>query len=294
MVQSTRVADKVSRGVIYLLLGVCAFVCVAPVINTLALSLSDGALAAPGRVKFWPVGFSLDAYIVLFQDGMFMRSFLVSMERVLLGGGINILLCLLMAYPLSKNKNEFKWRNIYMWTIVFTMLFSGGLIPWYYVISRVGIMDTMWALVLPSAVPVFSVIVLMNFFRGVPKSMEEAAVIDGAGPLRILVRIYIPLSLPSIATVTLFSVVSHWNSFFDGIILINSQEKIPLSSYIQRFVVQPGFESVNKDVLIRMDKISSSTLNASKYMISMVPILLMYPFLQRYFIHGLVLGSVKE
>lgn len=294
MVQSNKIADKLWKVIITLVLGLSGILCIAPIINTLAISLSDSAQAVAGRVTFWPVGFSLNSYAVLLDDKQFLRSFLVSLERVLLGGGINVALCILMAYPLSKSAKEFKWRNYYMWIIVFTMLFSGGLIPWYYVITKVGIQDTIWALVLPGAVQVFSVIILMNYIKGIPKELEEAATVDGAGPIYILVRIIVPLALPSIATIALFSIVFHWNSFFDGIILINTQEKIPLQTYIQRFVVQPGFESMNKDIQIKLSKLSNSTLNASKVIISMIPVLCVYPFLQRYFIHGLVMGAVKE
>ena len=120
-----------------------------------------------------------------------------------------------------------------MWIIVFTMLFSGGIVPWYMVISKLGLINSIWALVLPGAVPVFNVILLMNFFKGIPKELEEAAFIDGAGPLKILLKIFIPISMPSLATITLFVIVGHWNNFFDGIILINDSEKIPLQTYLR-------------------------------------------------------------
>ncbi|HZG75795.1 MAG TPA: carbohydrate ABC transporter permease, partial [Paenibacillus sp.] len=168
-------------------------------------------------------------------------------------------------------------------------------IPWYMVIQKLGLMDSIWALVLPGAVPIFNVILLMNFFRSLPKELEEAGVMDGAGPWYMLVRIFLPVSLPALATVTLFTIVGHWNSFFDGLILINSPEKLPLQTYIQTLVVEmSNLNLMNPEDIQRMEEISNRTMNAAKIVVAMIPILLVYPFLQRYFIHGIVMGSVKE
>jgi ABC-type glycerol-3-phosphate transport system permease component len=184
-----------------------------------------------------------------------------------------------------------------MWILVFTMLFHGGLIPWYLTIKNLELLDTIWALVLPGAVPVYNIILLMNFFRNLPKELMEAAEIDGAGPWYIMARIFVPLSLPAIATVTLFSIVGHWNSFFDGLVLMNSQDNYPLQTYIQTLVVQINAEmmaTMSTDQLVDLMKISNRTFNAAKIIVSMIPIVLLYPFIQRFFIHGLTLGSVKE
>ena len=174
------------------------------------------------------------------------------------------------------------------------MLFSGGLIPIYMVVNAVGIMDSIWALVLPGAVPVFNVIIMMNFFRQVPKELEEAATIDGARQATILAKIYLPLSVPSIATVTLFSMVGHWNAFFDGLIYMNSPRNYPLQTYIQTLVLgQHDFTRLTVEEIKRMSQTSSKTLNNAKIIVSMIPMMMVYPFLQRYFVKGLVLGSVK-
>lgn len=181
-----------------------------------------------------------------------------------------------------------------MWVVVFTMLFNGGLIPWYMTIRRLGIIDTIWALVLPGAVPVFNVILLMNFFRGIPRELGEAAVIDGAGKIYTLVRIYLPISVPALATLLLFSVVGHWNSFFDGLILMNKPKNYPLQTYIHQLVVRIDIQDIHDpETLKQLQAISNRTFNAAKIVVSMIPILIIYPFLQRFFISGIVLGSVK-
>ncbi|MFC3767986.1 carbohydrate ABC transporter permease [Paenibacillus sp. GCM10012303] len=229
------------------------------------------------------------------QDTQFFQSFIVSLQRVLLGGALQFLITVLMAFPLSRDNSKFRGRNVYMWAVVFAMIFSGGLIPWYLTVKAVGLIDTIWALVLPGAVPVFNVILLMNFFRSLPKELDEASAMDGAGPWYLLLNIYIPLSLPALATVTLFSVVGHWNAFFDGLLLIHSPEKMPLQTYINSFLLQPAqLEGLDPEQLKIMMQTSDQGLNAAKVMVSMIPILLIYPLLQRYFIHGIVLGSVKE
>ncbi len=284
-----------SRWVINAGLAVTALVCIAPVVHTAALSFSEQAAAAAGGVTFWPVRFSLASYQKLLGDLQFFRSFAISVIRVLLGCSINFALTVLMAFPLSREPRAFRARNLYAWACVFTMLFNGGLIPWYMTIAKLGIIDTIWALVLPGAVPVFNVILLMNFFRNTPKELEEAAIVDGAGPWQVLASIFLPVSLPALATVTLFSVVWHWNMFFDGLILINRSANYPLQTYIQTLLVDISFINLKdpKD-LERMMRISNRTLNAAKIVVSMIPILAVYPFLQRYFIHGIVLGAVKE
>lgn len=295
MVESKSLGFRVFNIIIGVIMAAIAFACVAPLINTLAISFSDAGKAQAGFVSFWPIGFTLDAYKKIVADHKFLHSFLISVERVLLGGGLNMVLTIFMAYPLSKETKVFKARSIYMWIMVFTMLFNAGIIPWYLTIKQLGLIDSFWALILPGAVPVFNVIILMNFFRGVPKEIEEAAIVDGAGPWSILIKIFLPISIPSLATIGLFTVVGHWNSFFDGLMLMNSPDKYPLQTYIQQFVVVVDSSRIRTpEELKELMKLSGKTLNASKIFISMVPILLVYPFLQRYFITGLVLGSVKE
>jgi len=281
--------------VITVLLIVIAFLSLAPMLNTIMISISSSAAVNAGEVNFIPIDINFSSYEKILNDSKFWRAFLISVERVVLGGGINMLLTILMAYPLSRSVGQFRSRNIYMWIIIFTMLFSGGVVPWYMVISELKLINTIWALVLPGAVPVFNVILLMNFFKGIPKELEEAAFMDGAGPLKILFKIFLPVSLPSLATITLFVIVGHWNNFFDGIVLINDSNKIPLQTYLQQLsLTRDQMQNLTVEQLQQYNKISNTTLNSAKILVSMIPIMLIYPFLQRYLNHGIVLGSVKE
>jgi ABC-type glycerol-3-phosphate transport system permease component len=181
-----------------------------------------------------------------------------------------------------------------MWILIFSMLFSGGLIPWYLTVKSLGLIDNIWALVLGNSVPVFDVILVMNFFRNLPKEIEEAALMDGAGPWRLLWEIQLPLAVPVLATVTLFSVVYHWNEFFNGLVLMTRQANYPLQTYIQQLVVVINTGTMSQDQLRSLNELSNQTLNAAKIFIAIIPILVIYPFLQRYFISGITLGSVKE
>lgn len=297
MVRATTLRSRVGAGLLLLILAFIAGLSLFPIVHTLAVSLSASAAADAGEVYLVPVQFNLSSYNTMLQDPAFFRAFGVSLERVALGGGLNFLLTVLMAYPLSKAVHDFPARQYYIWFVVFTLLFSGGLVPWYMTISSLHLLNTIWALVLPTAVPVFNVILLMNFFRSLPPELEEAAWMDGAGPWYILWRIYVPLSLPALATVTLFSMVGHWNSFFDGLILMNDPRNYPLQTYIQQLVIQNNgvnFSQMTSDQIKALLETSNATLNAAKLIIAMVPILLVYPFLQRFFIKGIVLGSVKE
>ena len=283
--------------VIYLILFFFCIICLVPLLNTVAMSLSDKTSAAGGRVGLWPVNFTLQPYREIVNDRQYIRSFGISVERVILGTCINMFFSITMAYPLSKSKYHFHFRNVYMWIMVFTMMFGGGLVANYIWLKNLGLLDTMWILVLPGAVPTFSVIVLMNFFRGLPSALEEAALVDGANPWQIMYRIFLPLSLPSLATISLFAIVGHWNSYFDGKIYINSLAKLPLQTYIQALTADLTAEQMAnmspEEILARME-VSNLTFNCAKVVICTIPVLVIYPFLQKYFVTGLVMGSVKE
>nr|WP_202914613.1 carbohydrate ABC transporter permease [Paenibacillus antri] len=284
---------KVFLVVNYTLLFFAALACILPLINVLAISFSAKAAAAAGYVKLWPVDFTLSSYQYALSKPEFLDGFFVSVERVALGFGVNMLLTVLTAYPLAKERTSFRTRHIYAWFFIVTMLFNGGLIPTYMTIKETGLLDSIWALVLPGAVPVFNVILLMNFFRNLPKEIEEAALIDGAGHWRILWQIFVPLSLPAIATVTLFTVVHHWNSWFDGLIYMNSPANYPLQSYLQTIIITPELNAVSGNELLDMNEVSDRTFKAAQVFLASLPVLLLYPFLQKFFMKGLVMGSVK-
>ena len=273
-----------------------AALCLFPIINVLSVSLSSSSAAAAGQVGIWPVEFSLSSYTYALTKKSFLTAFVVSLKRAALGISVNMLLTILAAYPLSKTKRELWGRNLYAWFFFFTMIFNGGLIPWYMVIKQVGLIDNILALILPSAVQVFFVLVLMNFFRQLPKEISESALIDGAGHWSIMWKIHVPLSLPSIATLVLFSFVFHWNSWFDGLILMTSPIRYPLQTYMQAIleVVDPlRLKGMTAEQIAELMKVSNRTLKSSQIFIAAAPVLAIYPFLQRYFMKGLLLGSVK-
>lgn len=273
-----------------------ALLCLLPIINVLAVSLSSATSAAAGEVGLWPVEFTLRSYEYALTKKLFLTAFGVSLKRVGLGLAINLLCTILTAYPLSKTKRELTGRNLYAWFFFVTMIFSGGLIPWYMVIKQVGLIDSIFALILPGAVPVFFVLILMNFFRQLPKEISESAIVDGAGHWSILWKIYLPLSLPSLATVSLFTIVGHWNSWFDGLVLMTAPDKYPLQTYLRGILDVMGplsFKGLTAEQIKELVKVSGRTLKASQIFIAAAPVLAIYPFLQKYFMKGLILGSVK-
>ena len=295
MVQPKSASSYLYKGLVIFFLLLLTMLCLLPIVHTLATSFSSRAAVISGRVGLLPVGFSTIAYERILDDSMFIQSFKNSVVRVILGGGINLVLTILTAYPLSRSRERFPQRNIYMWYIVFSMLFAGGIMPSYLLIKNLGLLDTIWVLVLPGALPIFNMLVLMNYFRGLPSEIEEAAVIDGASAWVMMVKIMVPLAIPSIATVTLFSIVNHWNAFFDGVIYINSGTKKPLQTYLQSLVIdQSQFMNMTAEERQRLEELTSKNFNAAKLLVSMIPILAVYPFLQRFFVTGLVLGSVKS
>ena len=224
----------------------------------------------------------------------FLRSVGISVARVVLGTIFSLTVILLMSYPLSKSKREFKYRDIFMWILIFCFLFNGGLIPWYITMKNYGLINTMAGLVLAGGVPVFNVILVMNFFRNIPKSLEEAAIVDGAGAWLILLRVIIPISKPVIATVTLFTIVNYWNEFFQGLVLSTTEKMYPLQTYIQQMVVTLNMTNMTLEQYHNVSQLSNQGLNAAKIFVALIPVLLIYPLLQKYFITGITLGAVKE
>lgn len=294
MVRDISRGAKIGDGIIMSFLIIVTFLCFAPIWHTFVMSFSSSAASNAGMVSLWPVDFNLHSYARILEDQKFFSAFGVSLHRVLLGGAVNFALSVMMAYPLSRSAKEFKLRTAIMWFLVFCMLFKSGLIPIYLTVQGYGLVNSIWALVLPVAVPVFNVILLMNFFRSIPKELDQAALMDGAGPWYTMFKIYLPLSVPALATITLFSLVMHWNSFLDGLIYMSRTENYPLQTYIQQLVVRINYEAMTGEEIAEAVQVSNKTLNAAKIIVSMIPIVAVYPFIQRYFIHGIMIGSVKE
>ncbi|BFH63171.1 MULTISPECIES: carbohydrate ABC transporter permease [Paenibacillus] len=279
-----------------LLLSAITLLGVIPFIHLLSISLSSNTAAMAGEVKLWPVGFNLDAYRYLGEKVEFFRSLWVSVERVVLGTAVNMLLVFITAFPLSKSTDQFKQRTLYVWFFAITMFFGGGLIPTYIIVKNTGLIDSIWALILPGALNVWNMVLMLNFFRTIPKELDEAATIDGAGHWRILWRIYLPVSLPSIATIGLFTIVGHWNAWFDGILYLNSPEKYPLQTYLSTLIMSLNSQmtSISIEQIQAMENLSEKTLRTAQIFMGALPIMVVYPFLQKYFVKGMTVGSVKE
>ena len=279
----------------YIFLILTSLICVLPFINLLAVSFSQGAAVSAGSVTFWPIDFTTKAYEFAIANGKFLKALFISTERVVLGVSINLLLMIITAYPLSKTKEKVAGRNIYMVFFVITMLINGGLIPTYLVVVKTHLINSIWALILPGALPVYNMLILMNFLRGLPEELEEAAFIDGAGPFQVLGKILLPVLKPALATVGLFCIVGHWNSWFDGVIYMNDTSKLPLQSYLQTLL--QNFDQIMQksgtDYAKLLSMMNARTGRAAQLFLGAVPIMLIYPFLQKYFTKGLVLGSVK-
>ena len=288
--------SKIFDVINYIILTFMALLCILPIINVLAISFSSSTQAAVGAVKLLPKDFTTAAYEYALSKPQFSRSFMISVLRVVLGVTVQMFFTVLAAYPLSKRTREFRMRNIYIWFFFITTLISGGMIPLYMVVKETGLMNTIWALIIPGAVPVFNIILLLNFFRQLPQELYESSLMDGAGHMTILFRIYLPLSLPALATLTLFTAVGHWNSWFDGMIYMSSQTEYPLQTYLQSLMVVKDVNTtqlVSKDEMMQLAALSDKTVRAAQIFIATLPILLIYPFVQRFFMKGLVIGSVK-
>lgn len=277
-----------------IVLSLFALSCLFPFFNVLAISLSSSPAVATGKVFLWPVEFTMESYKFVVEKPEFFQAFMISVYKVLIGTTVNMVLTILLAYPLSKSAREFKSRNVYMWFFLVTMVFNGGLIPWYMIIKSTYLINSFWALIIPSAVQVFNLVILTNFFKALPKGIEEAAYMDGASHWRILWRIFVPLSTPALATLVLFCVVTHWNSWFEGLILMNTPNKYPLQSYLQTVIVNRDVKLMSMQDVRVLTMVSERTSRAAQVFVATLPVLFVYPFLQRYFMTGIVLGGVKE
>lgn len=286
-------AEKVFGVINVILLVVLAVVCAAPIVNTLAVSLSNSAEVAAGNILFWPKKFTLDAYEFILTRSAFFDSFIVTIKRLVLGTIIQMVLVVLCAYPLSMENKNFRMRTVYVWIFVFTMLFGGGVVPLYLTVKQAGMLGTIWALIIPGCVPVYNILLTLNSFRGLPKELGESFSIDGAGHLRTMLQLYVPLCKPTLATILLFTMVGHWNSWFDGMLYMNSPESYPLATYLRSVIISFDFTKVNSEDAYLLARISTRTSKCAQIIVSMVPIMMVYPFLQKYFVKGIVMGSVK-
>lgn len=293
MIENKSIGSKIFDLCNVIILIVITLACVVPLWYILMVSVSSKEAVNAGQVAFWPVGFNLLSYQKILGEVAFLKSFWISIQRVVLGGIFGVGCTLLVAYPLSKTNRQFPKRNIFMWILIFCMLFNGGTIPWYMTMRNYHLIDNIWGLVLSGSLPVFNVIMAMNFFRNLPSELEEAAYVDGAGPWTSFIKVNIPLAKPMIATITLLTIVGHWNDFFQGLVLNTKQSNYPLQTYIQQMVVTQNYSTMTVEQIEEMVQLNNQSLDAAKIFIAMVPILIIYPFLQKYFVKGITLGSVK-
>ncbi len=294
----TSLSRKIFLVVNYIILTVLALICILPFVNLLAISFSAKSAVIANEVTLWPVGFSVNSYHFILKSSQFMKSLLISVERTVPGVILNTVLAVLTAYPLSKSVQEFRLRNYFSWFFVITILFNGGLIPTYLVVKYTGLLNSILSLILPGALNVFNMLVVMNYMRSLPKELEEAAYIDGAGHTQVLTKVVLPVCKPTIATIILFSFVSHWNSWFDGMIYMDTVDRYPLQSYLQTVIINTesffrNASNTSSEIANYVKLVNARTTSAAQLFLAITPILCIYPFLQRYFTTGLVMGSVK-
>lgn len=274
-------------------LTVTTIICLLPLLHILALSFSSPFAASSGKVGVLPVDFTLEAYKYVVQNKEFWRAFGITIIRLALGVPLTLVIIFITAYPLSKSDEKFKGRKFYTAFFMIPMLFGSGLVPAYMTYMRYGLINNIWVLILPGLVPISSIILLMNFMRGLPAELEEAASIDGAGPLKCLFHVVLPLTVPAIATVALFCIVGHWNSWFDGILYMNHPDKYPLQSYLQTSILTYDSRTITQKDIALMQTVSDQTSRAAQIFVATFPVLIVYPFFQKHFTKGLVMGSVK-
>jgi len=282
---------QISNAVFFFIVCVA---CLMPIIQVLSISLSSSAAVAAGRVILLPSELTFRSYEHILRREEFWQAMGISSVRVFLGVSFGMLMTILMAYPLSKPSSVFCARTVLMWLLIFTMLFSGGIIPTFMIVKYTGLMNNILSLVIPSSIQAFNIILLTNFFRAIPRDLEESAYMDGAGSFRILFSLYVPLSLPALTTLIVFTMVFHWNSWFDGLIYMTDARLYPLQTFLQTILVTPNLTMVTRATAELMRVVSDRTLMAAQIFVAAIPICLLYPFLQRYFVAGIMLGGVKE
>ncbi len=273
---------------IYVFMTVLAFITVFPVLNLVGVSLSDAASVS--SVIVFPRGFTLDAYAYVFQKSFLVRSFFISVARVIVGTAIQTVVTVFTAYALSKPDSLFRGRTVYAWFFFLAMIFDGGIIPFYMMVKQLNMLDSFFSMVVPSAVQVFNIILLLNFFKQLPKELEESAMLDGAGYALLLWKVIVPVAKPAIATGVIFGMVGHWNAWLDGMMFMKLPEDYPLQTYVQSVIAGGNVTSGVSDF---SDKISDRNTQAALITVAMLPMVLSYPFMQKYFEKGLIVGSVK-
>lgn len=262
---------------------------ILPFIHLAAKSLSSEAYVLAKEVFFWPKGFTLLSYQYVLENRQFFYSFTNSVFLAVVGTALSMAITILAAYPLSRK--QVPYMRVFMLTIVITMFFSGGLIPTYLVVKGTGLINSIWSLIIPVVLSPFNLILIRNFFTGVPEALEESARMDGAGNFRILLSIFLPLSVPALATISMFYAVGYWNSFFNALMYITERRWMPLQMFLLQLISEEGVNDLAMTDVFR--EITAETIRAATILCAVIPILCVYPFIQRYFVQGIMLGAVK-
>lgn len=270
-------------------LGALGLLCLLPFIHVIAKSLSDQGAVLSGQVGLIPIGTHFNNYLQVIFEPRFLNAFTISVFVTVVGTFASMLITVLAAYPLSKP--EFRGRKIFMLMYVFAMVFYGGMVPNFMLMQFIGLIDTVWAMIIPFLVIPFNLFVVKTFFEGMPTSIEESAKIDGASNIRILFSIILPISLPVLATISLFYAVTYWNSYFHAMLFITSQELKPLQVFLLEMI--QGTDEISRMNAEENVNFAPEGIRSTTVILAALPIILIYPFLQKHFTKGLTLGSTK-
>lgn len=272
-----------------------SFIMLYPFYYCLIGSFSSNGPLLSGKVTMWPIGFNTEAYRLVFGYKVVWNAYMYTIIYTVLGTFINLLLTILGAYPLSRS--DFYGKGVFTAFIAVTMFFNAGLIPTFLTIRDLHLYDTIWALVLPGGISTMNMIIMRTFFQGIPDALEEAATIDGASDSQVLMRIILPLSLPSIMTIGLFYAVGHWNGWFNAMIYLNDSKRYPLQLILRQIVLQNQVNDMVGTMAGYTTEDSTQVIAESiKYaviIVAVTPILCVYPFIQKYFAKGVMIGSIK-
>lgn len=283
-------SERAFDAINYAVLTILGIITLYPLLNVFAISFSSYRAYVNSPLMIFPKEVNFEAYVRILTSPLILSSYRNTIFVTAAGTFVNVTMTVLTAYPLAKSK--IKGERIVMFFIIFTMLFSGGLIPTFLVVKNLKLVNTLWALILPSAISTYNFIIIRNFFESIPDSIEESAKIDGAGHAHILFRIILPLSTPVLATIALFYGVANWNRFFEAVIYINDRAKWTLPLLLREIITE------NTDVLNAMDpmdagKVFPKTVQSATIIVTILPVLFLYPFVQKYFIKGIMIGAVK-
>jgi putative aldouronate transport system permease protein len=264
-----------------------------PIIYVLAGSFNEGSDYMRGGIYFFPRVFSLSSYQIVFNDDRLYNGFGISISRTVLGTFLSVMFTAMVAYAMAR-KNLIG-RNNYYWMSLFTLFFSGGLIPYFLVLKNIHLLDTFMVYIIPTLFSVFNMIIFQGFFREIPEELHESATVDGAGDFRIFLQLFIPLSMPVLATVAMWNAVWHWNSFFDAMLFTNDEKLMPLQLYLMKLIKEADVITASSKYVPpqALKNFSVQTVRMAAIVVSTVPILCIYPFMQRYFVTGIMVGSLK-